>query len=140
MENNETPGFDEKSKKSLLLNVAPQAAKPQISVFFDLIEQIYGNTLRKNEMTGKPERFDEIAGAWVEWNDVDDARLAEYIQSNYGLYSPKMLEKDLQNDLEQGTCCPVKTNACVECETEEHGDQRHNVTHGVHRCCCRICL
>lgn len=44
-------------------------------------------------MTGKPERFDEIAGAWVEWNDVDDARLAEYIQSNYGLYSPKMLEK-----------------------------------------------
>ena len=93
METNETPGFDEKSKVSLLINVKPQAAKPQISVFFDLIGQMYGDALRKNEMTGKPERFDELLGEWIEWNDVDDARLAEYIQTGYGLYSPKMLEK-----------------------------------------------
>ncbi len=93
MEDSKTPGFDEKSKVSLLVNVKPQAAKPQIGVFYDLINEIYGDKLRKNEMTGKPERFDDTLNAWVEWNDVDDARLAGYFQSSYGLYNLKMLEK-----------------------------------------------
>lgn len=93
MENNETPSFDEENRPSLLVNVKPQAAKPQIDVFLQIIGDIYGDKLRKNEMTGKPERFDESSNSWMEWNDVDDARLAWYFQTYCNLYNLKMLEK-----------------------------------------------
>lgn len=70
----------------------PQAVKPQISLFLRLIEESYGDRLRMNEMTGRPEWLDVHDNVWKQWTDVDDARMAAYFQSGYGLYSPKMLE------------------------------------------------
>jgi len=81
-----------KSEVNLAQSVTPQAVKPQIGLFLRLIEENYGSKLRMNEMTGRPEWLDVHAGRWQQWTDVDDARMAAYFQSGYGLYSPKMLE------------------------------------------------
>lgn len=81
----------EKSQVNLAAGVSPPP-KPKIVVFLRLIEEVYGDRLRLNEMTGRPEWLDVHAGEWKQWTDVDDARMAAYFQRNYDLYSPKMLE------------------------------------------------
>lgn len=80
-----------KSQVNLASNVQ-QAPKPQIVTFQRLIEEIYGDRLRLNEMTGRPEWLDVHENEWKQWTDVDDARMAAFFQRNYGLYAPKMLE------------------------------------------------
>jgi len=81
-----------KSQVSLTQGLRFQVAKPTIETFINLIEEKYGDRLRMNEMTGKPEWWNSQAGEWIQWGDVDDARMAAYFQTNYGLYAPKMLE------------------------------------------------
>ena len=80
-----------KSSVSLTSALPAQSVKPQISVFLKLIEEKYGDRLRLNEMTGKPEWYNAYEQKWQEWSDVDDARMAAFFQTNYGLYSPQML-------------------------------------------------
>ena len=91
-----TPQAAGRSQVSLtegLTNSQPQSGlKPQINLFLSLIGNTYGDNIRLNEMTGKPERFDRYLGDWVEWRDVDDSRMAAYMQSSFGLYAPRMLE------------------------------------------------
>ena len=91
-----TPQAAGRSQVSLtegLANSQPQSGlKPQINLFLSLIGNTYGDNIRLNEMTGKPERFDRYLGDWVEWRDVDDSRMAAYMQSSFGLYAPRMLE------------------------------------------------
>ena len=83
----------QRSSVSLTATIQPAAqTKPQIGIFMRLIEDSYGDRLRLNEMTGRPEWLDSHSGEWRQWTDVDDARMAAYFQSNYGMYSPKMLE------------------------------------------------
>ena len=69
--------------------------KPQIALFRQLIENHYQQSLRLNEMTGKPEYFDRLEKEWREWADAQDSQLRAYFQSVYGLYSPKMLDDAL---------------------------------------------
>ena len=92
MAERKAPSGDPKSTVNLAAAVTPQAAKPQISLFLRLIEENYGDRLRLNEMTGRPEWLNVHDKTWNQWTDVDDARMAAFFQSNYGMYSPKMLE------------------------------------------------
>ena len=82
---------EQKSPVNLAASI-PQARKPSISLFLRLIEENYGERLRLNEMTGRPEWYDNHDWSWKQWTDVDDARMAAFFQSGYGLYSPRMLE------------------------------------------------
>lgn len=84
----------EKSTVSLLgaLTAEDMKVKPKIALFRKLMEDHYNETLRLNEMTGKPEYKDRLTHQWREWTDTQESQLRAYMQSNYGLYSPKMLE------------------------------------------------
>lgn len=81
-----------KSKINLAKGVQTQALKPQITLFVDLIEQDFRGLMRLNEMTGRPEWLNPETNEWIQWTDVDDARMTAYFQREYGLYNPKMLE------------------------------------------------
>ena len=77
-----------KSEKSLITPEVKTAAlqiKPTIGNFGTLIEQHYGNRLRFNVMTGKPEfmRNEE----WHEWNDAEESRMRAYFETTYSMYS-----------------------------------------------------
>ena len=77
-----------KSEKSLITPEVKAAAlqiKPTIGNFETLIGQHYGNKLRFNVMTGKPEfmRDDE----WMEWNDAEESRMRAYFETTYSMYS-----------------------------------------------------
>lgn len=92
MEGRKAQTGSEKSQVNLSAGASTPAVKPQISVFLELIAKHYGDNLRWNEMTGRPEWYNRHDGHWQQWVDVDDARMAAFFQTNYGLYSPKMLE------------------------------------------------
>ena len=100
----------QKSNISLIpagLSTEDVKLKPQISLFRTLIESHYGNTLRLNEMTGKPEYWDEHSNQWKEWNDTNDAQMRAYFQENYGLYNPRMLDDALSIHFTAHTVNPV---------------------------------
>lgn len=59
--------------------------KPTIDNFYRLMTDHYGNHLRLNEMTGKPEFFRN--GEWREWNDTEESRMRSYFESTYAMYS-----------------------------------------------------
>ena len=85
----------EKSPKSILpegFSPSDLKMKPQIFLFRRLMENHYGESLRLNEMTGKPEYKHKITHDWREWTDTQESQLRAYFQNTYGLYSPKMLE------------------------------------------------
>ena len=81
-----------RSPISITQGLRQQNYKPKIALFYDLIEQCYGDNIRYNEMKGTPERYDPSSREWVQWLDADDARMLAFFQSNYDLYAPKMLE------------------------------------------------
>ena len=83
---------EDRSTVSLIGGLSPKLYKPSIELFVRLIEENYGENVRSNEMSGRFERYDADRKAWVQWLDADDARMAAYFQSTYGLYSPKMLD------------------------------------------------
>ena len=95
-----TPSFEDtdgptgKSHKTLISEKVREAGlqvKPTIGNFYQLIADTYGNNLRLNEMTGKPEYYDDDPGRWVEWTDGHESRARSYFESAYSLYSQAKL-------------------------------------------------
>ena len=69
----------------------PLQVKATIENFYKLITDHYGDKLRLNEMTGKPERWHKPTGRWREWTDADESDARAYFESNYGMYSQAKL-------------------------------------------------
>ena len=63
--------------------------KPTINNFYTLISKHYGDRLRLNEMTGKPEY--KRNGVWYEWTDSEESRMKAYFESTYAMYSQNKL-------------------------------------------------
>ena len=91
-----TPDFDEtehgKSKVSILGGgQAKVQIKATIDSFYALITNHYGNKLRLNEMTGKPEYWNKAQKRWMEWTDARESEARAYFEGNYGMYSQAKL-------------------------------------------------
>ena len=69
--------------------------KATIDNFYRLITNHYGANLRLNEMTGKPEYWDNHRKAWREWTDDKESQARAYFESTYSMYSPGKLEDAL---------------------------------------------
>ena len=80
-----------KSTVSLIPGGDPKGLqiKPTIDNFCRLMTNHYGDRLRLNEMTGKPEFFRN--GEWKEWNDTEESRMRSYFESTYSMYSQNKL-------------------------------------------------
>ena len=76
-----------KSKISLIPDGDPNGLqiKPTIDNFYRLMTNHYGDNLRLNEMTGKPEY--RRKGQWREWTDTEESRMRSYFESTYSMYS-----------------------------------------------------
>lgn len=97
-----------KSAVSLISGLQEKPAfKPSIGVFRELIEKHYGNNIRMNEMTGRPEFYDHEALRWREWSDVRDCQMRAFFQTTYGLYKPEMLYDALQMHMESHRVNPL---------------------------------
>ena len=84
----------EKSSVSIVTeNVKAQGlqVKATIDNFYRLITDHYGNKLRLNEMTGKPEWYDIHREIWREWTDSEESQARAYFESNYSMYSQAKL-------------------------------------------------
>ena len=98
---NEAPDFEEtdgpegKSKVSLLPKGGPIQVKATINNFYRLITNHYGQNLRLNEMTGKPEWYDVRRKTWREWTDAQESEARAYFEDNYGMYSQVKLSDAL---------------------------------------------
>ena len=87
----ETDGSQGKSKVSLLTSAGPVQVKATIDDFYRLITNHYGDKLRLNEMTGKPEFYDRSRKRWREWTDAQESEARAYFEGNYGMYSQAKL-------------------------------------------------
>ena len=67
--------------------------KPTIDNFYRLMTNHYGDDLRLNEMTGKPEF--RRNGEWREWTDTEESRMRSYFESTYSMYSQNKLSDAL---------------------------------------------
>ena len=76
-----------KSEISLIPDGDPKGLqiKPTIDNFYRLMTNHYGDRLRLNEMTGKPEFMRN--GEWREWTDTEESRMRSYFESTYSMYS-----------------------------------------------------
>ena len=77
-----------KSPVSLITDEVKAAGlqiKPTIDNFTRLMTNHYGDNLRLNEMTGKPEF--KRNGEWREWTDTEESRMRSYFESTYSMYS-----------------------------------------------------
>ena len=83
----------EKSRVSILPAGAsgPIQVKATIDNFYKLITDHYGDKLRMNEMTGKPEWYDRNRKIWREWTDAQESEARAYFEGNYGMYSQAKL-------------------------------------------------
>ncbi len=92
----ETDGPQGKSKVSLLADAGPVQVKATIDNFYRLITNHYGQNLRLNEMTGKPEWYDDHRKIWREWTDAQESQARAYFESHYAMYSQAKLADALQ--------------------------------------------
>ena len=65
--------------------------KATIDNFYRLITNHYGDNLRLNEMTGKPEWWDRHRKTWREWTDAEESQARAYFESTYSMYSQAKL-------------------------------------------------
>ena len=94
-----TPSFEEtdqpqKSSVSLItkdVKAAGLQVKPTISNFYRLISNHYINTLRMNEMTGKPEWWNNRKKKWLEWTDAQESEARSFFEETYSMYSQAKL-------------------------------------------------
>ena len=97
-----TPDFDEtdRPKKSTVsmitddVKAAGLQIKPTIDNFQMLIGKHYGDHLRLNEMTGKPEY--RWQGVWHEWTDTQESKMRSYFERQYSMYSQAKLQDALK--------------------------------------------
>ena len=59
-----------------------------------LIGKHYGDHLRLNEMTGKPEY--RWQGVWHEWTDTQESKMRSYFERQYSMYSQAKLQDALK--------------------------------------------
>ena len=90
------PDFDDKgngkSNVSILGGVQGKVQiKATIDSFYTLISKHYGNKLRLNEMTGKPECWNDARNRWMEWTDARESEARAYFEGAYGMYSQAKL-------------------------------------------------
>ena len=87
----------QKSERSMMPDGIPQnvQVKATIDNFYRLITNHYGDSLRLNEMTGKPERLDKARKNWKEWTDAEESDMRAYFESTYGMYSQAKLSDAL---------------------------------------------
>jgi len=90
------PDFDEdggrKSNISILGGAQGKVQiKATIESFYTLISKHYGNKLRLNEMTGKPEYWNAARKRWMEWSDAMESQARAYFEGTYGMYSQAKL-------------------------------------------------
>ena len=85
----------QKSQVSILPGANLQI-KATIENFYKLLTDHYGDKLRLNEMTGKPEKWHKATKRWREWSDADESDARAYFESNYGMYSQAKLADALQ--------------------------------------------
>ena len=79
-----------KSQVSLIndeVKAAGLQIKPTIDNFYQLMTNHYGKNLRLNEMTGKPEIWNNRRKAWQEWTDANESRMRAYFERTYSMYS-----------------------------------------------------
>ena len=81
----------EEGQKSEVSIIPPDAnaglqIKPTIDNFYRLMTNHYGENMRLNEMTGKPE-FRRKGTGWMEWNDAEESRMRAYFEKTYSMYS-----------------------------------------------------
>ena len=84
----------EKSEVSLItpeVKAEGLQVKPTIDNFHRLITNHYGERLRLNEMTGKPEYKEPIHNTWREWTDTEESRMRAYFERTYSMYSQNKL-------------------------------------------------
>ena len=81
----------QKSNVSILPKEGPIQVKATIDNFYRLITNHYGDKLRLNEMTGKPEYYDVKRKIWREWTDAQESEARAYFEGNYGMYSQAKL-------------------------------------------------
>ena len=94
-----TPSFEEtdqpqKSSVSLItkdVKAAGLQVKPTISNFYRLISNHYIDTLRMNEMTGKPEWWNNRKKKWLEWTDAQESEARSFFEETYSMYSQAKL-------------------------------------------------
>ena len=84
----------QKSQVSILPGANLQI-KATIENFYKLLTDHFGDKLRLNEMTGKPEKWNKAAKRWREWSDADESDARAYFESNYGMYSQAKLSDAL---------------------------------------------
>ena len=88
----------EKSEVSLItpeVKAEGLQVKPTIDNFHRLITNHYGDRLRLNEMTGKPEYKDPVRHIWREWTDTEESRMRAYFERTYSMYSQNKLQDAL---------------------------------------------
>ena len=85
----------QKSSVSILPGANLQI-KATIENFYKLLTDHFGDKLRLNEMTGKPEKWNKATKRWREWSDADESDARAYFESNYGMYSQAKLADALQ--------------------------------------------
>ena len=101
--------------------------KPTIANFMRLMENHYGNNLRLNEMTGKPERWDDHRKAWREWTDAEESRMKAYFESTYSMYSQNKLTDALLIYFQNH-----KVNPLLDILNELEWDGKPRVEHFLH--------
>ena len=87
-----------KSEVSLItedVKAAGLQVKPTIDNFHRLITNHYGDRLRLNEMTGKPEYKNPRTHMWQEWTDTEESRMRAYFERTYSMYSQNKLQDAL---------------------------------------------
>ena len=79
-----------KSEVSLVTDEVKAAGlqiKPTIDNFYRLMVNHYGDKIRLNVMTGKPEFRRKDTEPWQEWNDAEESRMRAYFEKAYSMYS-----------------------------------------------------
>ena len=101
------PSSEPGSEASLADLLEGQKLKPAITLFRLLIEHDFGNRLRLNELTGRPEYLDRNSNSWQQWTDVNDAMMRAWFQDKYGLYHERMLLHALEIHFKEHRANPL---------------------------------
>ena len=119
-----------KSEVSLIteeVKAAGLQVKPTIDNFHRLITNHYGDRLRLNEMTGKPEFKNPRTHMWQEWTDTEESRMRAYFEQTYSMYSQNKLQDALLIYFSSH-----KVNPLLEILDNLHWDGKPRVEHFLH--------
>ena len=117
----------QKSNISILPGSGPIQVKATIDNFYKLITDHYGDKLRLNEMTGKPEYWNRARKKWMEWTDAQESQARAYFESNYGMYSQAKLADAMAIYFQDH-----KVNPLIEILEKLEWDGKPRVEHFLH--------